>query len=57
MDGCLAHRTTWRTRILGYTPERWVPILVAFYDMHELQWGNSLHPVTTREIDGTYHTQ
>ena len=27
------------------------PILVAFYDMHGLQWDYSLIPVTTREID------
>jgi hypothetical protein len=27
----------------------WVPILVAFYDMHGLQWDCSLLPATTRE--------
>jgi hypothetical protein len=33
----------------SYTPRRWVPILVAFYDMHGLQWDYSLIPVTTRD--------
>jgi hypothetical protein len=27
----------------------WVPILVAFYDMHGLQWDYSLIPATTRD--------
>jgi len=26
-----------------------VPILVAFYDTHELRWGYSLLPATTRK--------
>jgi hypothetical protein len=29
-------------------PGHWVPILVAFYDMHGLQWDYSLIPATTR---------
>jgi hypothetical protein len=33
----------------NYTPRHWVPILVAFYDMHGLQWDYSLIPATTRE--------
>jgi hypothetical protein len=32
------------------TPRHWVPILVAFYDMHELQWDCSLIPATTRDV-------
>ena len=36
-----------RGRVPGYTPGHWVPILVAFYDMHGLQWDYST-PVTTR---------
>jgi hypothetical protein len=32
------------------TPRHWVPILVAFYDMHGLQWDCSLIPATTREL-------
>jgi hypothetical protein len=30
-------------------PRHWVPILVAFYDMHGLQWECSLIPATTRD--------
>jgi hypothetical protein len=30
-------------------PRHWVPILVAFYDMHGLQWDYSLIPATTLE--------
>jgi hypothetical protein len=30
-------------------PRHWVLILVAFYDTHELRWGYSLLPATTRE--------
>ena len=33
----------------SYIPRHWVPILVAFYDMHGLQWDYSLISVTTRE--------
>jgi hypothetical protein len=33
----------------SYTPRHWVPILVAFYDMHGLQWDCSLIPATTRD--------
>jgi hypothetical protein len=33
----------------SYTPRHWVPILVAFYDMHGLQWDYSLIPATTRD--------
>jgi hypothetical protein len=28
----------------SYTPRHWVPILVAFYDIHGLQWGCALIP-------------
>jgi hypothetical protein len=38
----------------SYTPRNWVHILVAFYDMHGLQW-DSLIPATTREPTG--HTR
>ena len=31
------------------TPRHWVPILIAFYEMHRLQWEYSLMPITTRE--------
>jgi hypothetical protein len=31
-------------------PEHWVPMLVAFYDMHGLQWDCSLIPATTRDV-------
>jgi hypothetical protein len=31
----------------SYTPRHWVPILVAFYDMHGLQWDYSLILATT----------
>jgi hypothetical protein len=50
---------TWRTRSpylrppdTGWpscTPTHWVPILVAFYDMHGLQWDCSVIPATTRD--------
>jgi hypothetical protein len=50
---------TWRTRSpylwppeTGWpscTPRHWVPILVAFYGMHGLQWDYSLIPATTRK--------
>jgi hypothetical protein len=33
----------------SYTPRHWVPILVAFYDMHGLQWDYCLILATTRE--------
>jgi hypothetical protein len=33
----------------SYAPRHWVHILVAFYDMHGLQWDYSLIPVTTRD--------
>jgi hypothetical protein len=33
----------------NYTPRHWVPILVAFYDMHGIQWDYSLIPATTRD--------
>jgi hypothetical protein len=33
----------------SYTPRHRVPILVAFYDMHGLQWDYSLILATTRE--------
>jgi hypothetical protein len=33
----------------SYTLRHWVPILVAFYDMHGLQWDCSLIPATTRD--------
>jgi hypothetical protein len=29
-------------------PKHWVPILVTFYDTHELRWDYSYPPVTTR---------
>jgi hypothetical protein len=32
----------------SYTPRNWMLILVAFYDTHELRWGYSLLPATTR---------
>jgi hypothetical protein len=35
----------------SYTPRHCVPILVAFYDKHGLQWDYSLIPVTTRDND------
>ena len=38
----------------SYTPRHWVPILVAFYDMHGLQWDYSLIPVTSRDNDYIY---
>jgi hypothetical protein len=58
--GCEPHAQppTWRTRPSylwppetgwpSYTPSHWVPILVAFCDMHELCWDYSYPPVTTR---------
>jgi hypothetical protein len=33
------------------TSRHWVPILVAFYDMHGLQWDYSLIPATTRDTE------
>ena len=33
----------------SYTHRHWVSILVAFYDMHGLQWDYSLNLVTTRD--------
>jgi hypothetical protein len=32
----------------SYTPWHWVPILVTFYDMHELRWDYHYPPVTTQ---------
>jgi hypothetical protein len=37
----------------SHTPRHWVPILVAFYDTHELRWDYSYSPVTTRRISST----
>jgi hypothetical protein len=37
----------------SYTPWHWVPILVAFYDMHGLQWDYSLIPATKRTMTTT----
>jgi hypothetical protein len=60
--GCQPHAKplTWRTRppylwpaetvCPSYTPRHWVPILVAFYDTHELRWDYSYPPVTTRRM-------
>jgi hypothetical protein len=60
--GCQPHAQPpiWRTRPpylwpqetgwSSYTPRHWVPILVAFYDMHELCWDYSYPPVTTRRL-------
>jgi hypothetical protein len=36
-------------RVTQLYPQALVPILVAFYDMHGLQWDCSLIPATTRE--------
>ena len=36
----------------SYNPWHWVPILIAFYNMHGLQWDYSLIPVTTRDNIG-----
>jgi hypothetical protein len=36
----------------SYTPKHWVPILVAFYGMHGLEWDYSLIPATTRDKCG-----
>ncbi|KAF8785433.1 hypothetical protein HNY73_010968 [Argiope bruennichi] len=33
-----------RGRVPGYTPRHWVPISVASYDMHGLQWDYSFTP-------------
>jgi hypothetical protein len=41
----------------SYTPRHWLPILVAFYDMHGLQWDYSLIPVTTRRMYTQYRCQ
>jgi hypothetical protein len=35
-------------RVTQLYPRHWVPILVAFYDTHELRWDYSYPPVTTR---------
>jgi hypothetical protein len=35
-------------RVAQLYPRHWVPILIAFYDMHGLQWDYSLIPATTR---------
>jgi hypothetical protein len=37
----------------SYTPRHWAHILVAFYDMHGLQWNHSLIPATTRTMTTT----
>jgi hypothetical protein len=36
-----------RDRVVSYTPRHCIPILVTFYDMHELHWDYSYPPVTT----------
>jgi hypothetical protein len=35
-------------------PGHWVPILVAFYDIHGLQWDCSLIPATTSVMPRSY---
>jgi hypothetical protein len=60
-----AQPPTWRTRPPhlwppetgwpSYTPRHWVPILVAFYDTHELRWDCSYRPVTTRSQAMYFH--
>ena len=47
--GCQPHTQPPTYRIIShiYNPRRWVPILVAFYDMHGLRWDYSLILVTT----------
>jgi hypothetical protein len=57
----------WRTRPLylyppeagrpSYTPRHRLPILVASYDMHGLQWDYSYYPVTTREMLAIIHSK
>jgi hypothetical protein len=37
-------------RVAQLYPRHWVRILVAFYDMHGLQWNYFLIPANTREI-------
>jgi hypothetical protein len=34
----------------SYTPGHWVPILVVFYDTHELRWDYSYPPVTHGKV-------
>jgi hypothetical protein len=71
LQGCIVspapNPPTWRTRPLhlwppetgsrSYIPRHWVPILVAFCDMHGLQWDYSLIPATTWEIQERYGIQ
>jgi hypothetical protein len=40
-------------RVTQLCPRHWVPILVTFYDTHELRWDYSSPPVTTRRT-GTH---
>jgi hypothetical protein len=42
-----------RDRMAQLYPRHWVPILVAFYDMHGVQWDYSLIPATTRDTAAT----
>jgi hypothetical protein len=67
--GCEYHAQppTWRARPPylwppetgwpSYTPRHWVPILVVFYDTHELRWDCSYPPVTTRIYRNRYNLQ
>jgi hypothetical protein len=54
-----AQPPTWRTGPIfitpgtgwpSYAPRHWVPILVAFKDMHRLQWDYSLILATTWDV-------
>jgi hypothetical protein len=38
-------------------PRHWVPIFVAFYDMHRLQWDYYLIPATTRDVNNTCYRE
>jgi hypothetical protein len=62
-----AQPLTWRTRSPylypletawpSYTPSHWIPILVAFYDMHGLQWAYFFPRSPHGDIRGISHTK
>jgi hypothetical protein len=66
---CQSHAQppTWRTRLLylwpketgwlSYIPIHWIPILVAFYDKHELRWDYSYPPVTAQRTPANTSTK
>jgi hypothetical protein len=50
LEGQISVFMTPGDRVAKIYPKHWIPILVAFYDMHGLQWDYSLIPANTQEL-------